>query len=233
VTGTLNQIALLAGFLVVAGYLLGSFVRVTISEADVPSPEASPQADNDATSSPIDQALLRAVMFEIGVAVLWASLTYLIADRVAPGTDRFRQFSAVGFLSPKALTIWESVSLWAGLSVVVGIVAPLRISHLTGRARGPYRGGSGLAAGGSLLVSFTPITFFIAVGTWFVMQRFAARRAAILSMLAMAVATEWLLSMTRLRPGWGFVHGPETVLWVLALAGVLTARVTQPDGDGN
>jgi hypothetical protein len=215
---TVNWITAYAGFLALGGYLLGSLVRTRISEIAIDGSEAG--------LSMVDQRALRGAIFEMAASVIWAGLSFAIIDRVAPGTNTFRQFSAIGFLSPKALTVWESIALWSGLGVVVGVVIPIRCG---GDRQHQRRGSSGLAAGGALLLAYVPLAFFLSLGAWFAAQPFAKRRVAVLVALGVAVTSEWILSMTRLRPGWGVIHGPETVLWVTALAGLIAARISHPD----
>ena len=138
-------------------------------------------------------------------------------DAVAPGTSAFRQFSAVGILSSRSLTIWESVSLWSGLAAVVGTVAPF-----SSRFRD---GSTGIVAAAALLLTFFPITFLIALGTWatgFGVMR--SVRATLPLVFGVVVITEWMLSVAPLRVPWGFIHGPEPTIWAAVLAGVLISR---------
>ncbi len=202
-----NFITLYVGLLVFGGYILGSFARHwTRPDPDQPEENA---------------AVLGRAMVEGAAAVVWAAVAYLFIDAVAPGSSDFRNTSATGFLSGKALTVWESAALWTGLAVVVGTVAPL-----------PTRGrdGSrGLAAAGALLAAYSPITLIVAAAAVFAGTNVlrSSRAGFFLGFLTVAGA-EWALSMVRIRIGVGFINGPETSLWAAVLAGVLIARWTHP-----
>lgn len=202
-----NFITLYVGLFVIGGYVLGSFARHwTRPDPDAPEENA---------------AIAGRAMVEGAAAVLWGGIAYLLIDLVAPGTSDFRNTSAIGFLSGKALTVWESAALWAGLAVVVGAVAPL-----------PTRGrdGSrGLAASGALLATYSPITLLIAAAAVFAGANvLRSTRAGFLVGFLTIAAAEWVLSMVRIRLGVGFINGPETSLWAVVLAGVLIARWSHP-----
>lgn len=210
-----NWITAYAGLLVGGAYVVGSLAR----ERLLPS-----HPTTAATPAPRETNPTRIAAIEIAVAVIWASMTYAVIDRFAPGTTSFRDFSAVGFLSPKALTVWESVTLWAALGVVCGLMAPFRFRFQNG---GFGLGSSGLAPGAAVLLLYSPITFFVSLFGWFGAQSVFRARTAVLVALGVAVTSEWLLSMipqTFIRTGWGVIHGPESTLWVAALAGALAAR---------
>lgn len=210
-----NWITAYAGVLIGGAYVVGSLAR----ERLVPSIPAPRSTNDRGGPNPV-----RVSAIEISVTVLWASFTYVIIDRFAPGTTSFRDFSAVGFLSPKALTVWESVALWSALGVICGLMAPFRFQLRSG---GFGLGSTGVAPGAAVLLLYSPITFFVASSAWFGAQSILRPRSALLVALAIAVASEWLLSMipqTIVRTGWGVIHGPESTLWVTALAGALAAR---------
>lgn len=210
-----NWITAYAGLLVGGAYVVGSLAR----ERLLPSQPAT-----TAKPAPRETNPTRIAAIEVAVAVIWASMTYAVIDRFAPGTTSFRDFSAVGFLSPKALTVWESVTLWAALGVVCGLMAPFRFRFQNG---GFGLGSNGLAPGAAVLLLYSPITFFVGLFGWFGAQSVFRARTAVLVALGVAVTSEWLLSMipqTFIRTGWGVIHGPESTLWVAALAGALAAR---------
>lgn len=159
---------------------------------------------------------------EAVAALLWAGLSYLLIDALAPGSTDFRNSSAVGFLSSSVLTVWESVALWAGLSVTVGIVAPLFPR--------PHKGSSGIAPVAALLAVFSPGTLVAAFAAWFLSLGILDRpRLALAVTFGSVAVTEWLLSLLRIQAPWGIIHGPESTLWVTACAGVLLARWTHGD----
>ncbi len=217
---TAEFISLYVGLLIGLGYLVGSIVRSQCLKRDV-----APQV---------------IVGAEIVVTMLWAAISFAVIDRLAPGTSAFRNSSAVGFLSSKALTVWESAALWTGLATLLGFVAPI-----TRRAR---EGSNGLAGAGALLLTYSPIAL-LAAGAAFVAGSAAgsaagsgagsaagpaARKSTSAGAIGAAVGfavTEWILGMFDVRTGWGFISGPETALWAVVMAGVLIAasqRVHDP-----
>lgn len=154
---------------------------------------------------------------EMAVTLTCAGIAYAFIDWLAPGGTVFRSSSAVGFLSPKTLTVWESIALWSGLAAVVGTVAPFSSR---------FRSGSmGLAGSAALLAFSSPLTFLIALGTWFVgISLIRSVRTTLPVVFVVVAASEWALSMTRVRVPWGVIHGPESTIWMAVLAGVLVAR---------
>lgn len=154
---------------------------------------------------------------EVAVTLTCAWVSYALIDWLAPGGTVFRSSSAVGFLSPKTLTVWESIALWAGLAAIVGAIAPI-----TSRFRA---GSMGIAGAAGLLALYSPIIFLIALGTWFVgISILRDVRATLPLVFVTVAASEWVLSMTRVRVAWGVIHGPESTIWMAVLAGVLVAR---------
>lgn len=209
-------ITLYAGVCVGLAYVLASLARTWLLTRQVAS--AAP-ADRSAAG-------LRSAVIEVIVVLAWVAVVHRFIDAVAPGSNAFRNTSAVGFLSSKALTVWESVSLWAGLAGVVGFVAPF--------PRRGADGSSGLASAGALLAVTSPITFLSSIAMFFAgINLLGDARRAVPIALGSAAGIEWLLSMLRVRPGLGLVNGPETTLWVVMLAGVLMARWSHgSDGPG-
>lgn len=194
---TTGWITLYAGLLIGAGYVIGSMLHLRLPRSQ----------------------LVKANAIEAVAVVIWAYLSFRLIDWVAPGTSQFREFSAVGILSPRALTIWEAVALWSGLAVVVGFIAPFD--------RGFRIGSNGLAAGAGLVLAFSPFPLLAAIFAWAGAQWLLRPRTAILVSLFVLVTSEWMLSMpsTSVTPrAWGLVHGPETTLWLAGLGGALAAR---------
>lgn len=160
-------------------------------------------------------------LIEAAVAVGWSLLVLWAIDRVAPGSVTFRDSSAVGFLSSQTLTAWESASLWSGLAVVAGLAFPAPL--------GVDRGTSGVAPAAALLVWHLPIALFVAGSAFFGAQLAKGnQRWSWAIALVILPTSEWIASIFQIRAAWGFVHGPETALWMLAVAGVLAARRAQP-----
>lgn len=189
-----------AGVLIGTSYIAGSAVRTwSAKRATVKGPH------------PLG------VASEVAVTVACAWVSYTFIDWLAPGGTVFRSSSAVGFLSPKTLTVWESIALWAGLAAIVGAIAPI-----TSRFRA---GSMGIAGAASLLALYSPIIFLIALGTWFVgISILRDVRTTLPIVFVTVAASEWVLSMTRVRVAWGVIHGPESTIWMAVLAGVLIAR---------
>lgn len=189
-----------AGVLIGASYLVGSAVRTWASKRET-------------ATGPFSAGVIAEAVATIGCA--WVS--YAFIDWLAPGGTVFRSSSAVGFLSPKTLTVWESIALWAGLGAIVGAIAPL-----TSRFRS---GSMGIAGAASLLAFYSPIIFLIGLGTWFVgISLVRDVRTTLPIVFVTVAASEWALSMTRVRVAWGVIHGPESTIWMAVLAGVLVAR---------
>jgi hypothetical protein len=192
-----------AGILIGMSYVAGSMVRTW----------ASNRANVEADGRP--QPLV--IASEVIVTLVTARIAYAFIDWLAPGGTVFRSSSAVGFLSPKTLTVWESIALWSGLAAIIGAIAPV-----TSRFR---NGSMGLSGAAALLAVYSPIIFLIALGTWFIGIGIIRDVRSTLPIVFLTVAaSEWVLSMTRVRVAWGVIHGPESTIWMAVLAGVLIAR---------
>lgn len=192
-----------AGVLIGMSYAAGSLVRTWASKRANVGDDGRPQ--------PL------VIASEVIVTLVAARIAYAFIDWLAPGGTVFRSSSAVGFLSPKTLTVWESIALWSGLAAIVGAIAPA-----TSRFRDGSMGISGAAA---LLAVYSPIIFLIALGTWFMgIGIIRDVRSTLPIVFVTVAASEWVLSMTRVRVAWGVIHGPESTIWMAALAGVLIAR---------
>lgn len=197
---TVTWVTFYAGVLIGASYVAGSAARTW----------ASRRADSQAPY-PVGVAA------EVAATLASAWVAFAFIDWLAPGGTVFRSSSAVGFLSPKTLTVWESIALWAGLAAIVGAIAPI-----TSRFRS---GSMGIAGAASLLAVYSPLIFLIALGTWFVGISIVRDVRTTLPIVFVTVAaSEWVLSMTNVRVTWGVIHGPESTIWMAVLAGVLIAR---------
>ncbi|MEZ5378866.1 MAG: hypothetical protein R2733_20365 [Acidimicrobiales bacterium] len=211
-------ITLYVGIFIAGGYVLGSVVRWRLWSAPSLRPAARLDLDRplDDDAGRLDPGVIMAAI-ETVAAVGWSLFVLWVTDRLAPGTTTFRDSSAVGFLASQSLTAWESASLWSGLAVVVGIAfpPPVRVD----------RGRSGVAPTAGLLLFHLPIALFVAAGAFFGAQLVRGRQrwSHTVALLALPVA-EWTASMLQVRSVWGFVHGPETALWMVGVAGVLAAR---------
>ena len=197
---TANWITFYAGVLIGLAYLAGSLVRTWVQRKVKP--------ESPGWIAPLAEAV---------VTLAAATAAQLVIEATAPGSSGFRNFSAVGFLSPKALTVWEAVALWAGLAAVIGAVAPF-----SSRFRG---GSSGIAGAAVLVVRFVPGLLPIAAGAWITgIAAFKSVRTTLPLVFGSVVVAEWVLSFTRLQSPWGVVHGPEPTLWLAGMACVLIAR---------
>ena len=197
---SVTWVTLYAGVLIAASYATGSMARTWA-------------AKRTSERGPHPLGVAAEVVATVGCA--WVA--YAVISWLAPGGTEFRNASAVGFLSPKALTVWESIALWSGLGAIVGAIAPISSR---------FRNGSmGIAGAASLLAFYSPIIFLIGLGTWFVGISVVRDVRTTLPIVFITVAaSEWVLSMTRVRVAWGVIHGPESTIWMAALAGVLIAR---------
>ncbi len=211
-------ITLYVGVFIGAGYLLGTGLRWRLH---------APGRISDTEGEPgrIDPLVITG-MLEALAAVGWSLFVLWITDVFAPGSTTFRDSSAVGFLSSQTLTAWESAALWAGSAVVCGLAfpAPLRVD----------RGSPGLAAAAGLVLVHLPLAGFVATGAFFANQlvRGGQRWSWTIGLLTLP-GIEWVLSMLKIGPSWGLVHGPETALWMLVLAGLLAARRGRSTWDNN
>ena len=202
-----------AGILIGGSYVAGSIVRTWAArrvEAERID-RSRPGGGSEVRPSPL------VIGSEVAVTIGCAWIAYAFIDWLAPGGTVFRSSSAIGFLSPKTLTVWESIALWSGLGAIIGSIAPF-----TSRFRDGSMGISGAAA---MLALYSPIIFLIGLGTWFTGISLVRDVRSTLPLVFVAVAlSEWILSMTRVRVAWGLIHGPESTIWMAVLAGVLIAR---------
>ena len=200
---SVTWVTFFAGLLIGASYLAGSVVRTW----------AARRIGAGETGRPDPLA----VASEVLVTLTCAWLAYTFIDWLAPGGTVFRSSSAVGFLSPKTLTVWESIALWSGLGAIIGSIAPITSRFGSGSM--------GLSGSAAMLALYSPITFLIGLGTWFVgISVIRSVRLTLPVVFVTVAAAEWVLSMTRVRVAWGLIHGPESTIWMAVLAGVLLSR---------
>lgn len=191
---SLSAVALLAGPIVLSAYLLGALVATWLARED----EAVPR--------PGDLVLEAFAALAVSTAAWWA------IEQVSPGSG----FSRIGYFSNQVLSAWQSVAIWAGLGVVLGVCAPVFRR---------FRGGSGLAAAAALLAAHFPWFLFAAVGAgglgFGVARSLRAGQGAAVASLLPAAWLGWVLEW---QPAWGLPAGPEATVWTMVLVMVLGTR---------
>lgn len=191
---SLSAVALLSGPMVLSGYLVGTLVAHLLTRHD----EAAPR--------PGDLLLEAFATLAVSTAAWWT------IQEVSPGSG----FSRIGYFSNQVLSAWQSVALWSGLAVIVGICAPV-----TRR----FRGGPGLAPAAALLVVHYPWFLFATAGAGIV--ALGATRSARLAQgaaIAALLPTAWLGWVLEWLPAWGLPAGPEATVWAMVLSIVLGTR---------
>lgn len=189
----LDLISLLAGPLVLAGYLVGS-ATVTWMRRDDAEPRMSDHA------------------VEAIVAVGWSTLAWVVIDEISPGNASSR----IGLYSNQVLTAWQSVALWAGLGVTVGLVAPVFRR---------FDGSPGLGAAGALIAAYYPWLLFGVVGATGAAFAFGRPPHQIrIIAISAALPLAWLAWVLDWIPAWGSANGPEAAVWIMVLTMVLVVR---------
>ncbi len=218
-----TAVGLLAGPLVVLGYLAGSVPfayllsrRRLRRQLDDPSPDrhyASDQQGREAREGVDRRAEVGAAALPVVATLGATTLAWHLTLAATPGANTF---SAVGVFSNQAIGAWVSVALWTGMAAVAGHAAPVW-TH--------FRGGSGLPPAIALVVVYIPLVALATAGAFLV--AYGARRrpvAALCAALPVMVAFEYVAWLADLQAGWGVTNGPEVALWTTALAGTLAAR---------
>lgn len=191
---SLSAVALLAGPVVLSGYVVGTAVAHWLARDDEPHPR------------PADLVL------EAFAALAVSTAGWYAIQEVSPGSG----FSRIGYVSNQVLAAWQSVALWAGLTVVVGICAPV-----TRR----FHGGAGLAPAGALLAVHFPWFLFSAMGAGALGLGLArSNRVASGAAIAVLLPTAWLGWVLEWLPAWGLPAGPEATVWTMMLVIVLGTR---------
>ncbi|CAN5171121.1 hypothetical protein BH24ACT1_BH24ACT1_10610 [soil metagenome] len=160
----------------------------------------------------------------------WAApaLATLAATTVAwhltlAATPGANTFSAVGIFSNQAIGAWVSVALWTGLAAVVGHAAPV----WTG-----FRGGSALPPAIALAAAYVPVVLVVTVGASLVIYSLTRRpRTALLGALPVMVVYAYVAWLADIQAGWGITNGPETTLWTTLLAAIIFARNVHGEWD--
>ena len=217
-----TTVGLLAGPLVVVGYLAGSVPfaylisrRRLRRQLDDPGLARLPAA-GAGSGSGHGYGVRQAAGGGLLAAAATLAATTLAWELTSSATPGAGNFSAGAVFSNQAIGACVSVSLWTGMAAVVGHVAPA----WTG-----FRGGTGLPPAIALLVVYTPLVLLAGAGTFLVAYGVRRRpRSSVLLSLPVMVVFAYVAWLADLQAGWGVINGPEVTLWTTALAGILFAR---------
>ena len=191
---SLSAVALLSGPVVLSGYVVGAVVAHVLTRHD----EAAPR--------PADLVLEAFAALAVSTAAWWT------IQEVSPGSG----FSRIGYFSNQVLSAWQSVALWSGLAVVVGICAPVSRR---------FHGGPGLAPAAALLAAHYPWFLFATLGAGtLVLATARSSRLAQGAAIAVLLPTAWLGWVLEWQPAWGLPAGPEATVWAMVLTIVLGTR---------
>lgn len=191
---SLSAVALLAGPIVLSGYLTGALVAHWLTRDDEGTPRLA------------DLALEAFAALAVSTGAWWT------IQQVSPGSG----FSRIGYFSNQVLSAWQSVALWSGLAVVMGICAPVFRR---------FRGGAGLAPAAALLAVHYPWFLFAAVGAGLLALGLTrSARLAQGAAIAVLLPTAWLGWVLEWLPAWGLPAGPEATVWAMVLTIVLGTR---------
>ena len=190
---SVSAVAILSGPIVLSGYLVGALTSRWMRR-------------DDEQTRPADW------VFEAFVALSVSTAAWVAIEAVSPGSN----FSRIGYFSNQVLSAWQSVALWSGLAVVIGICAPVFRR---------FQGASGLAPATALLAVHFPWFLFATGGAalgGFALSR--SLRTAHLTAIAVLLPAAWLGWVLEWQPAWGLPAGPEATVWAMVLAIVLGAR---------
>lgn len=191
---SLSAVAILSGPIVLSGYFVGAIVAVWLTRED----EGSPR--------PADLVVEAFVALAVSTAAWWT------IQQVSPGSS----FSRIGYFSNQVLSAWQSVALWSGLAVVVGVCAPVFRR---------FHGGAGLAPAGALLAAHYPWFLFATVAAGaLALGLTRSTRLAQGAAIAVLLPTAWLGWVLEWLPAWGLPPGPEATVWSMVLTMVLGTR---------
>lgn len=213
-----TAVGLLAGPLIVVGYLAGSVPFVYLSarrrlrrQLDQPAvdhlvdAESPPAGDRAATH--LDSWALPALATLAATTLAWH-----LTLAATPGANLF---SSVGIFSNQAIGAWVSVALWTGMAAVVGHAAPVWTS---------FRGGTGLPPAAALTIAYIPVIVAVGLGAGLVAYGVTRQpRTALAWGLPAMVTYAYLAWLGDLQAGWGVTNGPETTLWTAVLAATVFA----------
>lgn len=190
-----SAVALLSGPIVFIAYFIGALTARFLPSAE----DGQPWRPGD-------------LLLEAFVALATSTGAWFAIERVSPGSN----FSRVGYLSDEVLAAWQSVALWAGLAVVVGLVAPVFDR---------FQGGTGMVAAAALLAAHFPWFLFTAMAGGAVVYAFThSLYHAHLGAITVLLPASWVLWVSDWLPMWGLPTGPEGSLWVMVLSMVLGVR---------
>jgi glycerol-3-phosphate acyltransferase PlsY len=140
-----------------------------------------------------------------------------VSRRVAPGFEASR----VGFESVQVILAWESVGLWCGAAMVLGVVSPV----FNG-----FRGTSGLAAASAIALVHAPGLAFAGIGGYVAgLAIFRGRSRDAVALALSAVPTyAWVAWAADVHQPWGVNQGPELALWSAAVTSILLTAWWRP-----
>ena len=189
-----SAVAILSGPVVLSGYLVGA-VLVTGMH------------DDDRPAGPSEW------LVEAFVTLAVSTAAWVVIEQVSPGS----MFSRIGYFSNQVLAAWQSVALWTGLAVIVGICAPVfrRLPRHAGHGSRPPPCSPCTSRGSS-----SPRWRRGSPPSRSARSVRIAQVAAIGSLLP----TAWLGWVLEWLPAWGMPAGPEATVWAMVLTMVLAAR---------
>lgn len=219
-----TAVGVLAGPLVVTGYLAGSVPfayllarRRLRRQLDEPGLSRWSSAGDDPGAGDRSPRSPWALILPAVATLAATTLAWHVTLAATPGGDTF---SAVGIFSNQAVGAWVSVALWTGAAAVVGHSAPV----WTG-----FRGGSGLPPALALGAAYVPMLLIVAGGAFLaVFGATRNTRLGLLVALPVVVLTAYVTWLADLQAGWGVTNGPEVSLWTTVMAGALCARNLRP-----
>lgn len=207
-----SRIGAVAGPLVLAGYVLGSLPWRQLIAG---------RGTDDRRAARLGLVADAVVPLAVATAAWW------IVERIAPGGQGgFATTSPIAFLSAQAVTVWQSIALWAGAAALVGQAAPVWRR---------FRGRAGTGGAVLLVLAYAPVTLVVGLGTYTAAMALGGdRRTAVLAGLFGTLTASWLAWTFGWRAAWGNNPGPEMCLWTAAVATVLAAGLLRepdpPDG---
>lgn len=228
VPSSATAVGVLAGPLVVMGYLAGSVpfayllsrrrLRRQLDDRGDPLARWSDRPDRVTPRPARARAdTARPVLLPAATTLAATTVAWHLTLAATPGANTF---SAVGVFSNQAIGAWVSVALWTGMAAVAGHVAPV----WTG-----FRGGSGVPPAVALAVVYLPLVTLAAASVALVVYGLHRRpRSALAVALPVMVSVEYVTWLADIQAGWGVTNGPEAALWTTVLAALLAARNLGP-----
>jgi acyl phosphate:glycerol-3-phosphate acyltransferase len=209
-------VAVLAGPLVLLGYLVGSIpFGALVARRRFRRQLRRPDAHLERPS--VDRSDLLAGALTVAATLAVTTVAWDVALAATPGTG---YFSAVGTYANQVIGAWVSVALWTGMGVVVG--------HM-GSVFQRFRGGTGLPPAVALAFAYAPLVFSAAAAVFLAAYALTKQvRLSLLVALPAAVVAEYLLWIADVQEGWGVTNGPELALWTTVLVTALFAGNLRP-----